>query len=100
LPPAGPPSCPTRRSSDLDTTGSRTLRTLAIVSYQTTSVTLLRRATARRLARCVAWVRPECRSSLRWRQDQGDCGGVADRPGPARSEEHTSELQSRENLVC
>src|SRR3712207_7983005 len=27
-------------------------------------------------------------------------GALADPPGPARSEEHTSELQSRQYLVC
>src|SRR5436309_11560726 len=31
--------------------------------------------------------------------DRGQRGGTGDRPA-ARSEEHTSELQSRENLVC
>src|SRR3712207_8188384 len=30
--------------------------------------------------------------------DRGD--GLADRPQPVRSEEHTSELQSRQYLVC
>src|SRR5690606_40734186 len=41
-----------------------------------------------------AWI--EGRGAVRQRQVPGAGGGV----GRVRSEEHTSELQSRENLVC
>src|SRR5690606_41954079 len=51
------------------------------------------------------------RDRIAWESDVGDHGGVLARaahrcqsggrqPKPSRSEEHTSELQSRENLVC
>src|SRR5690606_42036804 len=37
-------------------------------------------------------------SAMRRNSAKSSCRGYADQP--ARSEEHTSELQSRENLVC
>src|SRR5690606_41864541 len=46
------------------------------------------------------------RQALRQRRDEpgravaGGARGAGDRDEPPRSEEHTSELQSRENLVC
>src|SRR5690606_39914917 len=40
--------------------------------------------------------RPVCVAGVRWSATA--CPGLADLAG--RSEEHTSELQSRENLVC
>src|SRR5690606_41287120 len=72
------PSFPTRRSSDLS--GSVVLR-LVIV-------------TPAWAARCVT----KNSSSVIWpkRTSAGTATGCA----PKRSEEHTSELQSRENLVC
>src|SRR5690606_39722569 len=36
-------------------------------------------------------------AGTRWCRSSAGCGG---RPASPRSEEHTSELQSRENLVC
>src|SRR5712664_4687393 len=36
--------------------------------------------------------------SARWRRPR--CGGALRRAGSCRSEEHTSELQSRSDLVC
>src|SRR3712207_7038701 len=43
-----------------------------------------------------------CRSPSRGRRPACRTGGTAARPGrtPSRSEEHTSELQSRQYLVC
>src|SRR5436309_13731774 len=38
-------------------------------------------------------------SRLRWRRCSGRCTSTS-RSSTPRSEEHTSELQSRENLVC
>src|SRR5690606_41356605 len=38
-------------------------------------------------------------AAMDWRRDRGD-RRAPDGGGSARSEEHTSELQSRENLVC
>src|SRR5690606_42049339 len=39
-------------------------------------------------------------AALRWRRHGRALIARADAPAEARSEEHTSELQSRENLVC
>src|SRR5690606_39765038 len=55
---------------------------------------------------CGKPLRPRCQScaSLRPPPRPGWCGPPSPArgpcPGAARSEEHTSELQSRENLVC
>src|SRR2546422_8132423 len=50
-----------------------------------------------RSASCRRWTRPAARGSRR-----RSCASTtwATRPGPTRSEEHTSELQSRLHLVC
>src|SRR2546421_7866296 len=39
-------------------------------------------------------------SSSIWRTSKGDEAAKPDASGPTRSEEHTSELQSRSDLVC
>src|SRR5690606_41542979 len=79
---AGPPralhSFPTRRSSDL-------LRAASLAAGK--------RAAVRRRRRSTASVRPRCRAGF------DDVPGTLTGPRN-RSEEHTSELQSRENLVC
>src|SRR5690606_41165964 len=89
------PSRPTRRSSDLTST-----------SHMRQSGRLLAFAPVKR-----AIARPECQRSLGFREVHARqpksiaanayTTGNASFPAlPARSEEHTSELQSRENLVC
>src|SRR5690606_41704717 len=81
-----PASFPTRRSSDLHTAVASRLRG----APPSRSLT----AHPRR------WVAPDpCDAPSRRRPDlRGGAGGG--RGSRRRSEEHTSELQSRENLVC
>src|SRR5690606_41856962 len=78
-PPRGPPSFPTRRPSDL--TRSAALRTRPSAG----STAMIRPTHI--AASWPAAVRRGSSTSMRLR-------------GERRSEEHTSELQSRENLVC
>src|SRR5690606_41751512 len=91
-------SFPTRRSSDLTihcwTSPTSCSRTWSVTCHSST-----------RTAPCRAWSRcPTCcdrSSSTRWAAETN--GATPCRPPPSgeeRSEEHTSELQSRENLVC
>src|SRR5690606_41880497 len=75
-----PPSFPTRRSSDLSK--CRMPMTRLPASRQTA------KASGRRRSRLSPWPRRALNSSVLFRS----CS--------SRSEEHTSELQSRENLVC
>src|SRR5690606_42015407 len=83
------PSFPTRRSSDLVATS----RISAPSSHESQS---LREASITASASCHASSsagagrRPKARAS----------SSVSETPTTQRSEEHTSELQSRENLVC
>src|SRR5690606_41762812 len=76
-------SFPTRRSSDLGGTprlqGGRCCRKTRTTGRPGSSRALLYRSQG-------------VRSRIAWMRDP--------RPNPLRSEEHTSELQSRENLVC
>src|SRR5690606_21270613 len=56
-----------------------------------------------RCSRCLsAGMVPGGHRSLRWKRAHGSplCGLLIPRIPRSRSEEHTSELQSRENLVC
>src|SRR5690606_42059954 len=83
-------SCPTRRSSDLNT-GRNGIRTASFACRPI--------PTTRWSTRCsTAWRRPwPAGAALPLRC----CGSGVMASGCAnRSEEHTSELQSRENLVC
>src|SRR5690606_41508789 len=92
------PSSPTRRSSDLvgllgaalDITDRKRMEDALRLSEQ-------RNALALEVARLGAWTR-WTRTPAGWRSTRARPGSAARRP--ARSEEHTSELQSRENLVC
>src|SRR5436309_2702108 len=94
-----PPSFPTRRSSDLSTTSR---------SSTTTSRTRARSgAGVRRSGRGGERRRPSMSATASSRSDSLPSCTIprarpssSSRPLPARSEEHTSELQSRENLVC
>src|SRR5690606_41324328 len=78
-------SFPTRRSSDLRET-SREFPPPA-------------RRRAPRDARAPRWRRRPRPPPVGWPAPRGGLHGPWDRSDP-RSEEHTSELQSRENLVC
>src|SRR5690606_41984700 len=81
-PPPDPPSFPTRRSSDLATTWARACR----------SPVMGRSQTFRPSRRSITAIRSHpCSPRPNW---------TATRPPDGRSEEHTSELQSREKLVC
>src|SRR5690606_41063942 len=83
------PSFPTRRSSDLR----------AAAAPEDEPGTPPVAACARRGAQLRARVQP--RTSPEAHPGERIAGGARDRPRAAeRSEEHTSELQSRENLVC
>src|SRR5688572_31915692 len=85
------PPFPTRRSSDLETRGS--------------SMRVPTRARARRyLAASTSRLYPRTARayqalSIRARSSAAS-GGSGVNPSSARSEEHTSELQSQSNLVC
>src|SRR5690606_40860042 len=87
------PSFPTRRSSDLG------------LSLSAGRLSRLRRGGSRTRG-LVQPVGPRQRRELRAAADparavRAPCAGIAERSTPRkRSEEHTSELQSRENLVC
>src|SRR5690606_42052814 len=87
-----PHSFPTRRSSDLDATDEAMAR-----AYERWHlVSRLERPEGWVYRVAVNWatsVLRRRRRSLHRLYDPGD-------DDPARSEEHTSELQSRENLVC
>src|SRR5690606_41560429 len=87
-------SLPTRRSSDLlpVSTVSPSIR----ASPSTTSMVD---------GRASFTAMPHGFASKDWRATASPCGRCSTRPlvdrgAPSRSEEHTSELQSRENLVC
>src|SRR5690606_42127503 len=89
-----PPPFPTRRSSDLNE-----IRRIAADLAQPSG-------TGGDQCRAAS-MRLQCRAPVRLRPDRGhqrDRGRLAGvlylREGALRSEEHTSELQSRENLVC
>src|SRR3712207_7367524 len=57
-------------------------------------------STARRGARTVSRRGGGRRDALRLRHRDVRVGGLGERAAPPRSEEHTSELQSRQYLVC
>src|SRR5690606_39406598 len=85
-----PAAFPTRRSSDL--------RAALAALRSGRSISAVSRATGVSRAALRSW-----RDGTRGARTSG-CPRCASVPGPpepqARSEEHTSELQSRENLVC
>src|SRR5690606_40618372 len=89
------PPIPTRRSSDLE----RVLDLLAV--HRENDVTGLHAGSGRRTV--LARLRDQGATGPRQAEAVGDVGAHvldADAEEAARSEEHTSELQSRENLVC
>src|SRR5206468_12240191 len=93
-PPDLPSFPPTRRSSDLPHALERRARPLS-------------RCQGRRRARELAVLRGALRPpDRRGRRADSRCpslarvSGLADQSNEARSEEHTSELQSRSDLVC
>src|SRR5690606_41535083 len=87
-----PPPCPTRRSSDLCTR-----RTVAVNDPRASASRLDRRN--RRLGAGPERLRQR-RPARSAHVLRGLSSSVAQLLRPFRSEEHTSELQSRENLVC
>src|SRR5690606_42002633 len=95
-----PPSFPTRRSSDLKLTGAD----LRIVDLENVDFHILLRtpgvdADENLLAGIDARL-CACRSFLDARLGNAFLDGGGHASERLRSEEHTSELQSRENLVC
>src|SRR5690606_41678196 len=84
------PSFPTRRSSDLSS--SRTARRAGKSRQAPTEPSPSCSSTTR--SRCSG--RPKRQVSISWPATSSTCHALVIR----RSEEHTSELQSRENLVC
>src|SRR5690606_41321676 len=91
-----PHSFPTRRSSDLGSVRpsqelASGLSTLSYVEYGDVATSLVDTAYKH------GWVQ----KNFDWRQWAQSKEAIELRDDPAeRSEEHTSELQSRENLVC
>src|SRR5207302_11370854 len=94
-PPRPPPSFPTRRSSDLSRTSAQPPDCSAASAQAAANASASRCATAvvGRRSRHSA-TKPA--SSRDLPTPDGPCTTSGER----RSEEHTSELQSRENLVC
>src|SRR5690606_41922084 len=89
--PPHPRSCPTRRSSDLAAPSGPKLATTGVRKFVSGSPPQLPRHQS---PEQMSYERPATPQRM-------DRGTVARRfRGHARSEEHTSELQSRENLVC
>src|SRR5690606_42144468 len=103
-----PPSFPTRRSSDLHESAARVLaaRSGPPRGSEAGKHLVLRRRARSLCASAAASVArvadPAARSRLGDQLDRADglWQTIARAPVPDRSEEHTSELQSRENLVC
>src|SRR5690606_40315763 len=91
LPPPPPPSFPTRRSSDLIPNTSSPGPSTAAATPSTVC-----RPTAAHLTRRTPRIRCGGKNSPRRRSRHSTTVAWSLR----RSEEHTSELQSRENLVC
>src|SRR5437870_952640 len=95
-PPPALPSFPTRRSSDLEQRLPRRLR--PAIGILAVGVAVVRIAHARLRARAGAFDEPQLDQLAVGARLRRECerGVVA----VARSEEHTSELQSRGHLVC
>src|SRR5690606_41024651 len=88
-----PPSFPTRRSSDLP---AFCLSTTVAMRFMTSMTWFLSTMPwCSQLAMCCDEIRQVARSSI---SPTSLMSGTLEQP--TRSEEHTSELQSRENLVC
>src|SRR5690606_41432700 len=86
---------PTRRSSDLDEAALRR----AVAAHDRGSGTVWagdNRSGFHGAATCVRWIRSDADVA----EAIAFFGARCDRVRVMRSEEHTSELQSRENLVC
>src|SRR5690606_41491445 len=86
---------PTRRSSDLDNELWLTSSDLGIVYYETNSFNRVTFSEGRRFA--FSSIAYDPISGTFW---CGTWGSGLVNLSPNRSEEHTSELQSRENIVC
>src|SRR5690606_41790457 len=94
------PSLPTRRSSDLDGTAQHAAYRARSENSSTCDVGRSNRLIVPFPA-CLSGKTPSARS-LKAGEDRGYrvLAGLARHGIFVRSEEHTSELQSRENLVC
>src|SRR5690606_41339478 len=93
-------SFPTRRSSDLVLWVRFVLSRRTVRSFPVSRLTALSKliSLARRMALIVPCsLIPRLRTLLRWSLRAASLGVLR---SLVRSEEHTSELQSRENLVC
>src|SRR5690606_39828023 len=89
---------PTRRSSDLSTTTTASVLAVVVVLGVLSFVTLARRSDVRGAGALSGETVRRDRAARAGRRQAAD-----DEPAVTaaeRSEEHTSELQSRENLVC
>src|SRR5690606_40444301 len=96
-PRAAVPPFPTRRSSDLATPGPCGGPSCAVMAVRGRNAAV--RAFARGAVMAGAHLSAS-RSAGRVATQHAGCGLAVMTGATARSEEHTSELQSRENLVC